>query len=117
MAQLYSNENFPFPVVEALRVLGHDVLTSLEAGKAGLSIPDDQVLQFAAQERRALLTINRKHFIRLHTMKFDHAGLIICTYDPDFNRQAARIDLAIQESGSLTGQLIRVNRPNMAVSE
>ena len=38
MAQLYANENFPLPVVEGLRRLGHDVLTSLEAGKAGQSI-------------------------------------------------------------------------------
>jgi hypothetical protein len=27
MARLYSNENFPLPVVERLRVLGRDVLT------------------------------------------------------------------------------------------
>jgi hypothetical protein len=35
MARLYANENFPFPVVEELRRLGHDVLTTLEAGNAG----------------------------------------------------------------------------------
>jgi hypothetical protein len=35
MARLYSNENFPLPVVEKLRALGHDVLTVQEAG-AGL---------------------------------------------------------------------------------
>lgn len=28
MARLYGNENFPFPVVEGLRRLGHDALTS-----------------------------------------------------------------------------------------
>jgi len=27
MARLYSNENFPFPAVEELRCLGHDVMT------------------------------------------------------------------------------------------
>lgn len=30
MARLYANENFPLPVVEALRRLGHDVLTIQE---------------------------------------------------------------------------------------
>ncbi len=34
MAHLYGNENFPLPVVEALRRLGHEVLTSHEAGNA-----------------------------------------------------------------------------------
>ena len=29
MARLYSNENFPLPVVEILRSLGHDVLPVL----------------------------------------------------------------------------------------
>jgi hypothetical protein len=32
MARLYSNENFPLPVVHRLRTLGHDVLTIQEAG-------------------------------------------------------------------------------------
>jgi len=31
MARLYSNENFPFRVVQELRACGHEVLTSLEA--------------------------------------------------------------------------------------
>jgi len=30
MARLYADENFPFPAVEELRRLGHDVLTSYE---------------------------------------------------------------------------------------
>ena len=50
MARLYSNENFPLPVVEALRRRGHDVLTTLEAGQANRGIPDDEVLRFATAE-------------------------------------------------------------------
>ena len=69
MARLYANENFPFQVVSALRDLGHDVLTSLDAGKANQSISDDDV------------------------------------------RQANRIHASIQIFEALTGQLIRVNRP------
>ena len=34
MARLYSNENFPLDMVIALRQLGHDALTSKEAGQA-----------------------------------------------------------------------------------
>ncbi len=33
MALLYSNENFPIPVVQELRKLGHDVVTIQETGK------------------------------------------------------------------------------------
>jgi uncharacterized protein YukJ len=40
MARLYSNENFPLPVVEKLRELGHDVLTIQESGKADQALPD-----------------------------------------------------------------------------
>ena len=32
-ARLYSIENFPLPVVEKLRALGHDVLTIQETGR------------------------------------------------------------------------------------
>jgi hypothetical protein len=54
MADFYANENFPLPVVAALRSLGHDVLTIHESGKAGIALPDDEVLAFAATEQRIL---------------------------------------------------------------
>jgi hypothetical protein len=111
MAQLYANENFPLPVVRELRRLGHDVLTSQESGKADQSIPDEDVLAFAVSEDRTLLTLNRKHFIRLHMVNPNHAGIIACTFDPDFTAQADRIHQAIEAQSSLSGQLVRVNRP------
>lgn len=111
MANLYSNENFPLPVVEELRRLGHDVLTIQETGKAGQAVPDESVLDFAIEAGRALLTLNRKHFIRLHQERPNHAGLIVCTFDPDFIGQAGRIHANIEKATELSGQLIRVNRP------
>ena len=113
MARLYSNENFPFPVVESLRLLGHDVLTVLEAGNAGQKIPDEKLLEFAIQQNRAVLTINRKHFIRLHRAVPDHTGIIACTYDVEYGRQAQRIHEAIEAAGDLAQQLLRVNRPSV----
>jgi len=65
MARLYSNENFPLPVVEHLRALGHDVLTVQETGKADQAWPDSDVLAFATKENRSILTLTRLHFIRL----------------------------------------------------
>lgn len=111
MAHLYSNENFPLPVVQELRNLGHDVLTVREAGNADLAIPDDEVLAFATAESRTLLTLNRRDFIHLHNAQPNHAGIIVCTYDADFIGQSHRIHEAIKAESSLTGQLLRVNRP------
>ena len=97
MARLYSNENFPFPVVMKLRELGHDVLTVLEAGKSDQAIEDDEVLAFATERGRAVLTINRKHFIALHRKTPDHAGIIVCTFDADFAGRAERINAALSD--------------------
>ena len=47
MTRLYSNENFPLPVVEPLRALGYDVLTVQEAGRSDRAVPDTEVLAFA----------------------------------------------------------------------
>ncbi len=44
-ARLYSNENFPLPVVEALRRLGHDVLTTHDTGKSNAGVPHEEVLR------------------------------------------------------------------------
>ena len=68
MARLYADENFPLPVVGFLRTFGHDVLTAKEAGKANQRIPDEDVLAFAFSNERAILTRNRRHFIRLHQL-------------------------------------------------
>ena len=110
MARFYANENFPLPVVEELRRLGHDVLTTLEANRAGQAEPDVAVLRFASSEQRALLTLNRKHFVRLHGEIPDHAGIVVCSFDPDFAGQASRINAASDVSEGVSGQLLRVNR-------
>lgn len=112
MARIYSNENFHREVVIQLRELGHDVLTSLEAGKANQGIPDEEVLAFAIQEERVLLTFNRLHFQRLHRQTAGkHAGIIVCRMDNDTGALALRIHEAISNEKALDGQLLRVNRP------
>jgi predicted nuclease of predicted toxin-antitoxin system len=111
MVRLYASENFPLPVVEELRRLGHDILTIQETGQANQEYPDEAVLASAIADNRVVLTINRKDFIRLHKMSSDHKGIIVCTADLDFVGQASRIHEAIQAHGSVIGKLIRVNRP------
>lgn len=111
-ARIYSNENFDLRVVRILRKLGHDVLTSMEAGRANLRIPDDQVLAFAISEQRAVLTFNRLHFLRLHQQtRGAHQGIIVCSTDPDAQALALRIHEALSAEDTLTSQLLRVNRP------
>ncbi len=112
MAKLYSNENFPLPVVEELRRLGHDVLTIQETGNAGQAVPDEDVLAFSTEEKRILLTFNRKHFIRLHRSMPHHAGIIVCTFDTDFVGLAQRVHNAIEGQSNFSGYLARVNRPH-----
>ena len=111
MARLYSDEQYPVAVVKILRTLGHDVLTVQEAGNAGLKIPDDLVLAFATSNKRAVLTLNRQDFIRLHRLQPNHSGIITCTNDRNWERLASRIDDAIAAEETLTGKLIRVVRP------
>ena len=66
MARLFADENFPDPVVEELRALGHDVQTLHETGRSGQRVSDEEVLQAALSEQRSVLTLNRKHFLQLH---------------------------------------------------
>jgi hypothetical protein len=111
MARFYANENFPLPVVEELRRSGHDVLTVLETGRAGQRIPDEDVLSFAVEDRRSVLTLNRRHFVRLHQERPEHSGIVVWSIVPDFTGQAERIHAAVSALGDLTGKLVRVNRP------
>ena len=88
------------------------MLTSLEAGRANQRIPDEEVLEFATREGRAVLTFNRLHFMRLHrATSAEHEGVIICTLDPDTQALAQRIDQSLRAAGTLRRQLVRVNRP------
>ena len=65
----------------------------------------------ASADERAILTLNRKHFVQLHAKQPAHAGIVVCTFDPDFEGQAQRIHDALKSLPQLTGQLVRVNRP------
>lgn len=112
MARLYANENFPQPVVEELRRLGHDVLTSHETGQSNLATTDEQVLANASAAGSAVLTFNRLHFIRLHARQPKHAGIVVCTFDPDFTAVAKRIHDEVEQITNLNGQLLRIYRGN-----
>lgn len=109
MVRFYADEQFPRPAVERLRNLGHDVLTVQEAGNTGNS--DAAVFAFAIANNRAVLTQNRRDFVKLHQSQSDHTGIIICSDDQDFIKLAERIHEAISAENVLSGKLIRVVRP------
>jgi len=111
MAHLFADENFPQPVIVALRSLGHDVLTVAEIGRANQGWPDDEVLAYATSHHRVLLTVNRMHFRRLHLRQPAHAGIVACTEDVDFDGLAKRVHDALLSTPSFTGQFIRINKP------
>ena len=111
MARFYSNENIAFPVVTELRRLGHDVLTSLDAGKANAAVPDPEVLAFASAENRILLSHNRRHFLDLHRIRATaHMGMVLWTFDRDFQALAQRIHAAVAATHDMRDQVVRVNR-------
>ncbi len=113
MEKLYVNENFPYPVVEFLRDFGYDVLTSLDTGNANQKIPDEKVLEFAINQNRIFLTLNRRDFIRLHRNKPLHYGIIVCTENTDFKELAELIQEKLQENkNTFQNQIMRVNKPS-----
>ncbi len=114
MLKLYANENFPLETVLILRQLGYDVLTTHEIGKSNLKIPDEDVLTFAVAENRAILTVNRKDFMRLHRINPIHSGIIVCTKNDDFANFADCIHKVLLQCEENTSNfLLRVYKPNL----
>jgi hypothetical protein len=122
MVKLYSNENFPMDIVMELGRLGYDVLTSYDAGQANQGIPDEDVLTFATQQERAVITLNREDFITLHRSGISHNGIIICKTDRDYVGQAQTLHAYLQEElnknpvETFGNRLIRVKKQNQPQS-
>jgi predicted nuclease of predicted toxin-antitoxin system len=114
--RLYSDENFPLEIVRQLRQMKYDVLTSYEAGQANQGIPDDEVLAFATQEKRVLVTLNRDDFIALHRTGISHTGIIISKDDRDYLGQTQILHSCISENPDFINRLIRIKKNNQPKS-
>lgn len=110
MARFYADEQFPRLTSQNLRLLGYDVLTVQEAGNANQRIGDPEVLAYAIADDRAVLTLNRYDFIRLHKSTPIHKGIVICSENPDFVRLAEKIHEAVTLFDVIENQLVRVYR-------
>ena len=93
MAQLYADEDFPYPTVEILRLLGHDVLTAQEDGLR--HTPDPIILARAHALGRSVLTYNRRDYEREHLRGAAHSGIVGCSQDNNFPALASRIHAAL----------------------
>lgn len=110
MARLLADEDFPMPAVHQLRLRQHDVWAVEESDKAGTRWPEDEVFREAQAQGRTLLTLNRRYFLALHYRHPGHAGLIVCTYNPDFAQLSAMIHDVVSRTSSLAGQCLRIYR-------
>lgn len=80
------------------------MLTSYESGQAGQAVSDEDVLAFAVAEARILITLNRKHFVRLHQAHADYAGIVVCTFDPDFATDEFTVKVSLLGNRVLFGK-------------
>jgi len=69
-----ANENLFEPIIEYLKVLGHDVLSIREAGLSGIT--DDEVYKLACKDNRVIITID-KDFSRIFRFPPEKCGGII----------------------------------------
>ncbi|WP_225886969.1 DUF5615 family PIN-like protein [Nodosilinea nodulosa] len=103
-------------LVNLLRAAGHDIRTINEAGIGGAA--DDVVLDYAAQQRRVLLTRNCNDFLDLHQSITTHFGILAVYQDaePDKNMSYQAIAAAIgnlEASGvPMANQFIVLNQWN-----
>ena len=110
MSRFYTDEDAPYGIVEALRRLGHDVLTCEEAGRGNQGVDDAVVLADAARMGRIMVTRNRDDFEQLHNKGQFHCGLVLCFFDPDTVRQAHIIKSQVEGQPYGGPWLVKVNR-------
>jgi predicted nuclease of predicted toxin-antitoxin system len=117
MIRFYSNENLAIKLVEAIRSLGYDVLTSYEAQQANQGIPDDEVLRYATINNRCVLTFNRGDFLLLHRSQINHCGVIACREERDYSVQV-QVLYEFLELGNqdLKNRLLRLQKQNQPKS-
>ena len=76
MLRYYFDEHIKSVIAEQLERRGVDVLTAQVAGRAGIGIPDEEQLAFAASIDRMLVTEDRD-FISLAYGALPHASVVL----------------------------------------
>ena len=101
-------------MVRLMRGLGYDILTSYEAGQANQKIPDDQVLNYATNLGRIILTENRQDFITLHHQIHHHSGIILYKADRDYEGKVQLLHefLSQEMTTNMDDRLIKILKQN-----
>ena len=112
--RILADENVEAPVIRQLRAAGHDVLSVSEALP---SIADDEVLAWASQATRLLLTIDKDFGDLVFRHRQPHAGVLLCRMAevPMPERVALILQILARHGdelhrgfGVLTGRLFRL---------
>ncbi len=106
MANLLLDEDVDVRLAEYLTRLGHDVVTV--SGLGMWSTPDHDVLLFAAQANRAVVTRNRNDFYALHAASANPAGIVVIRSANNIQQLAERIDRRVRREEPLTGKIFQV---------
>jgi hypothetical protein len=84
--KLYLDENLSDRLAFALRKKGYDVIHAREAGRIGRAFPDEAQIEYAASQKRAILTFNWVEFEALAVKWFkegkEHWGIIVSREHP-----------------------------------
>jgi predicted nuclease of predicted toxin-antitoxin system len=111
VASLLADECLSNAVIDGLRRAGHDVLTVRELGLAYVGTPDETVMQRAIELNRTVLTMDERHYRRLHRVQPVHSGIVVFNDDGDRAALVARLDQAIGQHLPLDGRVLHVPRP------
>jgi hypothetical protein len=104
MARFYADQNFSQAAITALRERGHEITLASPINAEGRLAADDDVVKQASDAGCILLT--------MHPITTDlvHAGIIVCTFDPNFAQLAERIHAAVGEHADFGNQVVRIGR-------
>jgi len=109
---LYIDADITYKLARALRERGFDAISAYEAGNADIS--DEEHLEFAAANQRAILTCNAKDFAPLFDKWWeagrDHYGIIV-SEQLEFGEMLRRV---LKLLDSLTADEMRNNYKNLA---
>lgn len=105
-------------MVDLMRGMSYDVLTSYEAGQANQKIPDNVVLEYATRVGRIVITENRQDFLNLHSTTSNHVGIVICKADRDYARKVQALhDFLTRDVRPMANRLLRVMKQNIKGSQ
>src|SRR4051812_39992850 len=114
MAQILADEDVPARLSAELRLLGHAVtmVRQIDSSKSGSGISDRGVLTYAMERSWIVLTLNERHFRRLHKDIGWHSGIVIVKPENDgkrLTRLAKCIDVKLKSADDVRGRLFTID--------